>query len=130
MKKILTISLLLISIVILCPASAFAETFHCVYKGKIAGKNVRVELSLYGPNDSVRGTYYYYDDNGKKLSSVLTLKGKRTGAHYTHEYFTLKETYNGKYCGKWEIDRMPEGIYGTFYSPKGKQYEIELYPVD
>lgn len=129
MKRLLTISILFISLIAL-PASTFAETLKCVYKGTIAGKNVRVELYLYGPNESVHGSYYYYNNKGEKISKKLTLKGERTYAYYIHEFFTLEETYNGKYCGSWAIERIGDEVTGTFTNPKGKEYDIKLHQVN
>lgn len=134
MKRLLTISLFFISIAVLFPASALARTPTFVFKGKIAGKNVKVEL--YTDTDDyskVHGSYYYYDNNGKKLSSVLTLKGDYEDGR-AMSLMELTETYNGKYCGKWyiEVDHYdnPKKWEGTLTNSKGKKYKIMLRQVN
>lgn len=129
MKRLLTISILFISILALQPASAFAKAEKEVYKGKIAGKSVLVELYVDWDTNKVHGTYYYYNNKGEKLSSKLTLKGEHAVAARSL-YYLLTETYNGKYCGEWNIYTSPDetsnGLEGTFTNPKGKEYSIKL----
>lgn len=124
LKKILPVMALLI-----CSMSLSAEVYRSVYKGKIAGKNVRAEIYLDDEDYSVKGTYYYYNSDGERLSSDLNLKGVCNPIGPTRNIYTLTEyTPEGTYSGTWNanFDVMSNEMTGTITNKKAKSYSINL----
>ena len=131
MKGITRIIIVLFMLVVCVSVSA--RTYKNVYKGTIAGKNVRVELYLDDDDYSVYGSYYYYNAKGQKLSAKLNLRGHCNPiGPARNPYYLTETTPNGQYCGEWntnynaETDRMT----GTITNSKGKTYSINLRCVE
>lgn len=133
--KTKALNFLILAIVLLVtPLTLSAETFRCVFKGKIANKNVHVVLNIDNNTDSflVKGSYYYYNAKGQKISQDIKLNGHCDAKSPTRNYFFLSESFNGKYCGSWEanFNAETERMVGTITNSKGNQYDIDLRQIE
>lgn len=128
-----TLKIALTLVVLLSGLTMSARVFRSVYRGTIAGQNVRVELNVDDNNYSVRGSYTYYDKRGRKLSSRLNLKGQCRPIGPTRNYYELTETTpSGQYCGSWDANFNCETgrMTGTMINAKGKRFNINLREVE
>lgn len=128
MKRTVAILGISLFMLIFGATSMLAEVFKDVYRGTIAGKNVRVELYIDNNDYSVWGSYYYMNANGKKTSGTMNLSGWCNPIGPARNYYSLTETYNGTYTGSWETNYNAETgrMTGTMTNSKGNSYSINL----
>lgn len=128
MKRTFTILAFAIAFMILGSSSVCAKVFKSLYKGTIAGKNVRVELYVDNSNYSVWGSYYYLNSKGKKISGTMNINGTCNPIGPERNPYHLTESYNGAYTGTWETNLNANNgkMTGVITNSKGNTYSINL----
>lgn len=128
MKKLLTVLVLMISVLVFSETANALSSDTGVMTGKIGNYNVKMELSFNTSTGRVTG-YYYYTSKGSK--NKIQLSGTIKGEPFDGSSITLTETVKGKKTGTfkgefWLTYSGASEFSGNWTSPSGKSMRFNV----